>query len=159
MSIRSAAKTIVINNQKILLIKYVSERGFIYYELPGGGQNPYEELEEAAKREFLEETGYRIKINRLAAVAEEIFTDGELRREYPEYAHRIHHIFQGEILQEERQGITELDKSQTGCEWVPLDKLSGIYLIPKQLKRHLNKIVNSTAPVYLGTAYEDADLK
>jgi hypothetical protein len=34
------------------LIKYISESGFVYYELPGGGQKQFERMEDSAKREF-----------------------------------------------------------------------------------------------------------
>ena len=52
MAIRSAVKTIVIQEGRLLLIKYISESGFVYYELPGGGQKQFERMEDSAKREF-----------------------------------------------------------------------------------------------------------
>lgn len=159
MSIRSAVKTIVEKDGCILLIKYISENGFVYYELPGGGQNQYEEIEEAARREFLEETGYKIQLKRFAAIAEEIFEDEELRANYPNYAHRIHHIFQAEIVTDEAGRCAEMDKNQAGCEWIPVDKVSELYLIPRQVRKHLIEILNSDAPIYLSTGYEKADLK
>ena len=160
MSIRSSVKTIVINDGRVLLIKYISESGFVYYELPGGGQEQFEELEDTAKREFLEETGYNIKIRRFAAIAEEIFNDKDLRKNYPNYVHRIHHIYQAEIVLNDVIDVSRniLDKNQVGCEWIPIEQISEIYLLPQQVKEHFIEIINSNHPIYLGTTYETAKL-
>lgn len=160
MAIRSAVKTIVIKEGKVFLVKYITESGFTHYELPGGGQEQFEEMEAAAKREFFEETGYNIKIRRFAAVAEEIFSDDDLRKYYPEYVHRIHHIFLADIISDavinEKSAVP--DKNQVGCEWIPIEQISDIYLIPKQVKEHFNEIITSGNPIYLGTAYEAAKM-
>lgn len=159
MGIRSAVKTIVINEGKILLIKYITDNGFVYYELPGGGQELYEEMEDTAKREFFEETGFRIHINRFAALAEEIFVDEELRLKFPDYVHRIHHIFQGELLSPICESVINFDLHQIGYEWIPIEDVCDLYLIPKQLKLNLHKILQTDYPVYLGTVYETLEFK
>ena len=67
MGIRNAAKAVIIDNGKILVNKnmnslgdmcYGLPNGAVYYDLPGGGQNKYETLEEAVIRECLEDSGY-----------------------------------------------------------------------------------------------------
>ena len=160
MAIRSAVKSIVVSKGCILLIKYISESGFVHYELPGGGQEQFEAMEETARREFCEETGYQIKIDRFAALAEEIFLDEELRENYPNYAHRILHIFQGEIISEDLSIEKEIvyDKNQVGCEWMPIERVSDVYLIPRPVKDRLSEIINSKSPVYLSTSYEAINL-
>lgn len=160
MAIRSAVKTIVVRKGSILLIKYISERGFVHYELPGGGQEQFETMEEAARREFLEETGYHIKIDKFVALAEEIFLDKELRENYPNYAHRILHIFQAEIISEDLTIDKEIvfDKNQVGCEWIPIERVSDVYLIPRPVKDRLSEIINSKSPIYLSTSYEAINL-
>lgn len=72
MSIRSTAKAVIINNDKILLNKCYDEYYGDYYSLPGGGQHTYETLQEAIVRECLEETGYKVKVVRFSALFEEI---------------------------------------------------------------------------------------
>ena len=47
MSIRSAAKAIIIKDDQILLNRCRHKDGSIYYDLPGGGQHKYESLEAA----------------------------------------------------------------------------------------------------------------
>ena len=74
MGIKNAAKALIINNGKILLNKCQNSlgdaweaipNGAVYYDLPGGGQNQYETLTEAVKRECLEETGYTVDIKNI----------------------------------------------------------------------------------------------
>lgn len=159
MAIRSSVKSIVLKNNNILLIKYITESGVVYYELPGGGQEMFEEMEEAAKREFYEETGYQIDIKRFAAIAEEIFVDEELRRDYPKYVHRIHHIFQAELISDKAISDIDYDRNQVGCEWISLHDIHEINLIPKQLKANINKIITSEYPLYLGSVFETMNFK
>ena len=77
MRIRNSVKGIIIDGGKILLNKSKNilghvhhgiPQGMIYYELPGGGQEQYESLEEALGRECLEETGYTARPQRLLAI-------------------------------------------------------------------------------------------
>ena len=93
MSIRSAAKAIIIKDDKILLNRCRHRDGSVYYDLPGGGQHQYESLEEAVCREVKEEAGYDVEVCRFAVLAEEIYTNKELREQYPNYTHRILLIF------------------------------------------------------------------
>ena len=159
MAIRSTVKTIVIKNEKILFIKYISDSDIVHYELPGGGQELFEEMEDAAKREFIEETGYQIKIIGFAAIAEEIFEDEELRRNYPNHVHRIHHIFRGELVSTEINSDIIYDHNQISSEWIPIHEVIKINLIPKNLKTNINRILESEYPLYLGTNFENMNLK
>lgn len=93
MPIRSAAKALMYENGKILLNSHKTESGRIYYDLPGGGQRQYETMEEAVIREVLEETGYTVEVVRFQCIAEEISEDPAMQTQYPEYTHRIMHIF------------------------------------------------------------------
>ena len=98
MPIRCASKAIILENDFILLNKCKRENGSIYYDLPGGGQNIYENLEQTVIREVKEETGYDVQVDRFIALAEEIYTNNYLREKYPEYTHRIFHIFKANIV-------------------------------------------------------------
>lgn len=68
LSIRSAAKAVIIKDNMLLLNKCYDSTLGEYYDLPGGGQNQYETIEEAIKRECLEETGYSICVGQFLAV-------------------------------------------------------------------------------------------
>ena len=68
-------------NEKVLLVKEQEEH---YYETPGGGVQRGETIEQALRREVLEETGYAVKIEKILDVAEKMLKDGR---------HAIHLIF------------------------------------------------------------------
>lgn len=72
MAIRNSAKALSVSGNKIYVNRCVTQKGEIYYDLPGGGQHMFETMEEAVIREVLEETGYQVKVIRFAALAEEI---------------------------------------------------------------------------------------
>ena len=140
MSIRSAAKAIIIKDEKILLNKCRDEKIGIYYTLPGGGQRQYETLHEAVVWECLEETGYTVVPVRFAALYEEIQMDAEVREKDPDYAHKIYHIFVCEMANKEAEEPTEKDTSQIASEWVEIAALENIRLFPRAIGENIVSI-------------------
>ena len=53
--IRVSTKALILRDNAILLVEYDDESG-LHYNMPGGGVEPDETLEEALKREMQEET-------------------------------------------------------------------------------------------------------
>lgn len=154
MPIRSAAKALIVREGKLLLNRCVHSNGSVYYDLPGGGQQPYESLEQAVVREVREETGYIVRVMRFAALAEEIYTSGKLRKEYPEYTHRVKHIFVAELTDEQQGAPTELDMGMERCEWIPLESLKDLAeLHPSALKNEAYNILAKGETMWLGTEY------
>lgn len=153
MAIRSAAKAIIVQDGKILLDRCRNDLGQAYYDLPGGGQRPYETMEQAVCREILEETGYTARVLRFAALAEEICGGKELRERFPDYTHRIHHIFMAELTNAPRQRPSELDWDMEDAVWLPVSQAAGVDLRPKGLGQRLPEILEGAAPVYLGASF------
>ena len=154
MSIRCSAKVIILHEGKVLLNRCHHKNGQVYYDLPGGGQHPYENMREAAAREVLEETGYRVRITRFAALAEEIYTDPDVRARYPDYSHRICHIFRAELLDEQAQRPSETDFGMEKSMWVDagaVDKL--LQICPHGLKGRFCELLDAQYPLDLGTCY------
>ena len=153
---RSSAKVLLVNENKILLNRCRWNRsGEVYYDLPGGGQHQYENLEETAVREVMEETGYRVEIVRFAALCKEICTDEELREKYPEYCHRLASIFIAQMVGGEKAEVKEMDYQQEESLWVDIDKADKLPVFPKQLRGNIAKLINGGCAVYLGCCYED----
>ena len=153
MAIRSACKAIVFHNGKVLLNAHRFPDGRIVYDFPGGGQHPYESLEEGVKREVAEETGYEVRIERFCGLTEEIHRDEDARRKMPDYTHRVLHIFLVTLTSENPHAITELDQNQTGSEWVDLDDVAALPVRPDGIAGHIKEMVQSDHPVYLPAFY------
>lgn len=153
MSIRNSAKAVIINSGKILVNVCYDKYNGKYFSLPGGGQNPYETLQDAVIRECLEETGYNVFPVRFAALFEEICDHQEFREKYPDYAHKLYHIFVCNLEDEKIKIPTEKDAVQTGNEWVDVNHLNAIRLLPKAVGDNILKIINSNSPIYLGSEH------
>ena len=160
MGIRNAAKAIIIDNGKILVNKNQNSLGdmflglpdgVVYYDLPGGGQNQYETLEEAVKRECLEESGYTVFVDRLAAIYEEISMNERFRSEYEQYAHKVHFIFICILVDEARKPPTERDLDMLESEWVDIENMKNIALYPHIINSNLELILKSDSVIYLGS--------
>lgn len=156
MGVRSTAKAIILNEGKILLNRCTDVHNGTYCTLPGGGQNQYEPLCDAVARECLEETGYTVEAVRFAGLCEEICDDLAFRQSHPEYGHKMLHLFVCRLVDVPRRVPTEQDSKQTGCEWVELDRLGSIHLLPETVGKNLRALVEGPAPLFLGcvhTAY------
>lgn len=158
MSIRSGAKALIIKDGKILMNRCAHEDGTVYYDLPGGGQHKYEPLEDAVIREVREETGYPCRIVRFCALAEEIFTSPAIREKYPDYTHRMLHIFLVEITGE-KENPAELDWGMTGSKWLTFEELRAEKKVyPPSLPGKLDEILEGENALWLGTAWSERTL-
>jgi len=148
--IRCTSKAIIIKEDKILLNLCRLKPGDpIFYDLPGGGQEQYESMEDALRREVLEECGYHINIIGLAAVGEQIASNPFIRENYPNHAHRLFHIFLAEVTGEEEMHSNE-DLWQEKSVWVPLDELDSICVRPEVFTERIKEIIYSQCTVYCG---------
>lgn len=157
MSIRNAAKAIIVHEGKVLVNKnqdtigyYGLNHGAIYYDLPGGGQNQYETLEEALVRECLEETGYTVIPQRLAGVFEEISGDEGFRKSCPDYAHKVHFVFIARLENENLTPLNDKDFDMLFAQWVQIEDIKNLPLYPLILKEHFEELLYTQSPLYLG---------
>lgn len=149
--VRSTAKGILVHEGKVLLNRCRDRYNGDYYSLPGGGQEKYETLFEALRREMLEETGYRVTDIRFAGLFEEICDDEEYRREYPQYSHKMYHFFLCAPESLERTAVTEMDDSQIESEWVEIDRLGDLVIRPLPLGRCIQDLIAGKGPMFLGS--------
>ncbi len=153
MSIRSTAKAIIVNDGKILLNRCYDRYHGEYFSLPGGGQKDHETLYEAVIRECLEETGYTVIPVSFIALFEEICDNPNFKEKYPEYAHKMYHIFKCTVSGTAVKTPTETDTMQLSTEWVELSALKNINLYPQALGTNMDKIINSECPLFLGSEH------
>ena len=154
--IRNSAKALFLREGLLLLNQHRTSLGEVYYDLPGGGQHQYETMEEAVVREVLEETGFTVEPLRFAALAEEIFTNEDMRQRYPQYCHRTMHIFLVRQAPGTGQGaLCELDFQQTGSVWVTPEEAGRLPLVPLQLRGRVAEVLKAPGPIYLGSVRRD----
>jgi ADP-ribose pyrophosphatase YjhB (NUDIX family) len=124
------------------------------YVLPGGGQEQYEPLTDAVAREVREESGYEVAPGKLVAVCEQIFLSERIRENYPDYAHRVHHIFLCALKDSERGAATEPDLNQEGCVWMTLEEADGLdNLYPKSIRGKLAALAETERCEFLGCEF------
>ena len=157
MSIRNAAKAIILHGNKVLLNKCHSPDVGEYFVLPGVGQNQYETMEEAVIRECLEETRYTVVPLVFAALYEEIYTLDSFRQGCPDYAHKVHHIFKCSIANGTPIAPAEQDSCQLDCVWVELEDITFNNLLPSVVSENQNRIIHSKTPIYLGSHLIDKE--
>ncbi len=151
IGVRSTVKLIVVNDGKVLLNRCHDRLNGDYYSLPGGGQEKYETLDQAIRRECLEETGYSVMPERFVALFEEINESPKFRDEYPQYAHKMLHIFLCKLASNDAVEPSETDDLQIASEWIELSDVANLNLLPKIVKERFYDLLESEGAVFLGS--------
>lgn len=127
MSLRGAV--IIVQDGKLALIRR-ERQGRVYYVIPGGGVEPDETVEDAARREAREELGFDVRLGRLAAIIE------APRNERSEQHYFLAEIVGGEFGSGDGAELTELPKSERGTYtpvWLPLSDLASYDVYPREV--------------------------
>lgn len=151
MKIRNSAKAVIVQDGKILVIKKGSPEGD-YFVLPGGGQEPSENLHATLTRECIEEIGEEVDVGDLLFIREYIGKNHE-RSTFDSQVHQIEYMFLSTLRAKNtniKNGISP-DVGQIGVEWLPLSELLQYRLYPQEMREHLmNYVRGEKLPVYLG---------
>lgn len=149
-TIRTSAKTVVIHEGRVLLQR-ANWEGQDCYFLPGGGQHPGEPLDATARREVHEETGLTVTVEKLLWLREYIGAHHE-HADTEAGTHRIEAIFHciPEGTPGQLGGHAE-DELQSGLEWVELEKVPGLNLLPHALRQPIAALATGETPTgYIG---------
>ena len=131
--IRTAARALIILDQKVLAIK-MRDRTGIFYILPGGGQKHGETLRQGLERECLEEIGTKVDIGELLYVREYIGKNHEFHKSHSAF-HQVENVFRCSLTDPNGIGPgTEHDKKQVGVEWIPIEDLPERRFLPEVIK-------------------------
>lgn len=150
--VRSTVKAIILHENKVLLNRCRDPWNGDYDSLPGGGQHQYETLREAIRRECREETGYEVEPMRFCALLEEICEDPFIRETYPQYAHKMLHIFVCRLASSERAAPTEKDEWQVGEAWVAPEDVAKRNLLPAAVRERFLELITNEQAVFLGSS-------
>ena len=147
--VRPSAKALIVRDGNILLLKCQKEE-YIYYNLPGGGQEFGEKIDEALARECWEEAGARVRVHQLIFVRDYISKNHHFS-ESARDVHQLELFFSCELLgPDQPTGGPEPDDYQIGVEWIAIDQLNQVNLYPKELVNFLPLDPSKPANVYLG---------
>ena len=147
--IRTAARALIILDQKVLSIKMCDKTG-IFYILPGGGQRHGESLSDTLTRECLEEIGTNVEVGELAYVREYIGKNHEFNQMHHTF-HQVENVFHCSLTKpQEIDFYTQSDKKQIGVEWIRLEDLPMLRFLPKTIKPYFKDGKFVTCRKYLG---------
>ncbi|WP_053375184.1 NUDIX domain-containing protein [Paenibacillus sp. FJAT-27812] len=130
MRIRTAARAIMIKDEKLLVLRRSGVQGE-FYVLPGGGQEHGESIQETLVREVLEEVSLEVEIEELLFINEFIAKRDSLFPDLEPDVHQIDFTFLCKVisLNEAKVGDTP-DVHQVGIAWIPLDEITDYKLHP-----------------------------
>ena len=124
---------------KILVLVYHYPNGTVY-AIPGGNIDEGETIENSVIREFEEELGIQVAIDRL------LYVGDMMANQY--VAQTVHIVFEGHILLGEPQ-LNPEQTSANDCIWLEESRLEDVILYP-EIKKALLEDGENTSPRYLG---------
>lgn len=133
--IRKAVKCLLIENEKIVITKYLKGKKKGYYDIPGGKIEDGEKLEEAAIREMKEETGMSVS---------NLIKKGIFEVEYPDRK-----FYFDVFLAKKYEGVPQNFEENTS-EWINIEELlnkekilSNILILDKSFNKALENENNN----------------
>lgn len=125
MDLRVAAYAVIVDEDDRLLLAHWNEGRRGAWTMPGGGLEPGEEPESAARREVREETGYRVVIEQLLGIHSRVIPPG--RRLTPgvtEPLHTLRIVYRARVTGGRLRN--ETDGSTDRAEWFPLAEVPAL---------------------------------
>jgi ADP-ribose pyrophosphatase YjhB (NUDIX family) len=121
---------LLIRDKHLLLIKRKYNPDAGYWSIPGGHIDLGEEVEKAAEREGFEETGFKVKVTKLAGIIDKIMYDDEMKIEY----HYVLLNFFVEQIEGEKDQAPVADDDALDAIFVPFNKLKDYQLTVSLIK-------------------------
>lgn len=140
---------ILLNNDKILAVE-MNKMGFMC--CPGGHVMIGEDTIQAMEREYKEETGISVKIEKLVAIVENFFKSDVLCHELSFY-----YLLRADKIDESKQKDFSLIENDNGklinmdYSWLSLDKMDSYDFLPLAIKNKLkNRDFNTEHIIFHG---------
>jgi 8-oxo-dGTP diphosphatase len=123
-----SVKAAVVRHGAVLLLSYEDESGF-HYNLPGGRARTGENLRQAVRRKVKQETGLKVTAGRLLCVVE--YVPDTWQGQFGDLQKVQFNFLAEQHDDSEPRFPDDPDPIQVGYEWVPLDRLEAVHLLPR----------------------------
>jgi 8-oxo-dGTP diphosphatase len=144
-SIRVGAAGVIIQDGKVLLVKFDDENG-PHYNYPGGGHHEGETLRQTAAREVKEETDADVEVGRLLVVVES--APFEVEYVYGT-THFLKLFFECKLKPGSNARLPDKpDPHEVAVEWIPMDELDHHPVIPG-ISKALAEALSGQTPAYV----------
>lgn len=152
MKIRLSASALIVENDKILLIKFEDKTG-VHYNLPGGGVDKGESVIAAVQRECMEEACVDVNVEGLVGSWEYV---PELQDFVFGPKQKVGLIFRCSLKAGSKPAMpVNPDEDQIGFEWVPIKDLdlpvSRRPVIYPQIGGHLLAAIRGESAAFFAT--------
>ncbi len=142
--IRVGAAGIIVEDGKVLLVKFDDEHG-PHYNYPGGGHQHGETLRGTAAREVKEETDAEVEVGRLLVTAES--APFKVDNVYGP-KHYVKMFFECKLTPGSVPKLPDKpDPNQVAVEWVLIEELPNLPVIP-DISTELTSALNGGEPVF-----------
>lgn len=121
---------LLIRDKHLLLIKRKYNPDAGYWSIPGGHVDLGEEVEIAAEREGFEETGFKVKVTKLAGIIDKIMYDNDMKIEY----HYVLLNFFVDQIEGEDDQAPIADDDALDAKFVPFNELKDYQLTVSLIK-------------------------
>ena len=122
-------------NNSLLLVKRKYEPDAGYWSIPGGHLDLGEKVEIAAEREGFEETGFKVRVSKLAGIIDKIMYDDEGKLEY----HYVLINYFVEQIESDKDQLPIPDSDALDAKFVLFDELKN-YMLSESLIELLRQL-------------------
>jgi len=147
--IRITVRAVIIQEDKILLIKKDSPADGIRYTLPGGALDAGETLHQAVIRECIEEINTSVVAYDVLHIADLFIPKLEPK---PYTRHQLEVLIECQVPNDYTPSTgSDPDKHQVGVEWLALDDLANHTISPNLFAGLLRNLQSAKQPIYIGS--------
>ncbi|KJL40310.1 NUDIX hydrolase [Microbacterium trichothecenolyticum] len=125
MDLRVAAYAVIVDDHDRILLAHWNEGRRAAWTMPGGGLEPGEDPESAARREVREETGYRVEIDGLLGIHSRVIPPGRRLKPGADLPlHTLRIVYRARVTGGRLRN--ETDGSTDRAEWFALPEVRAL---------------------------------